>query len=76
MKRLTIVLTLLFLLNALSSAAQYSKIYDFEGGANGGYPFCNLFFDGTYLYGVTVYGGQYNNGVIFKVKPNGTIYPK
>ena len=76
MKRITLVLTLLFLLNALSATSQYSKIYDFEGGANGGYPFCNLFFDGTYLYGVTVYGGQYNNGVIFKVKPDGTDYLK
>ncbi|MFI0427517.1 MAG: choice-of-anchor tandem repeat GloVer-containing protein [Flavobacterium sp.] len=76
MKKIIIVFTLIFLLKITSSFAQYTKIHDFDGGQYGGYPFSNLFFDGTYLYGVTVYGGIYNNGVIFKVKPNGTDYTK
>ena len=32
--------------------------------------------DGTYLYGMTVYGGAYNDGVVFKIKPDGTGYVK
>ena len=74
MKKITIVFTLLILLKITSTSAQYTKIHDFSGGSNGFYPFSNLFFDGTYLYGTTAYGGLYNNGVIFKVKPNGTGY--
>lgn len=76
MKKITIVLILLLLLKGIGTSAQFTKIHNFEGNANGGYPFSNLFFDGTYLYGVTVYGGLYNNGIIFKVKPNGTEYTK
>lgn len=76
MKKITIFFTLLFLLNGIYSSAQFTKIHDFEGGADGGYPFSNLFFDGTYLYGVTPLGGLYNNGTIFKVKPDGTEYSK
>lgn len=76
MKKTTFVLTLFFILNVVSSSAQFTKIHDFEGGENGGYPFSNPYFDGTFLYGVTVYGGLYDNGVIFKVKPDGTEYTK
>ena len=76
MKKMKIFFTLLFLIKVLSSSAQFTKIHDFDGGANGGYPFSSLFYDGTYLYGVTVYGGLYNSGVIFKVKPDGTDYLK
>lgn len=76
MKKITIVLSLLFLLKVISTSAQFTKIHDFEVGVNGGYPFSNLFFDGTYLFGVTVYGGLHNNGIIFKVKPDGTEYTK
>jgi uncharacterized repeat protein (TIGR03803 family) len=75
MKKITIVFTLLFLLKIICTSAQYTKIHDFEGGANGNYPSSNLFFDGTYLYG-TASGGLNSNGVIFKIKPNGTEYTK
>jgi uncharacterized repeat protein (TIGR03803 family) len=74
MKKITLWLTLLLLLEGISGTAQFTKIHDFDGTSDGGYPFCNLYFDGTFLYGVTIYGGLYGNGTIFKVKPNGTEY--
>lgn len=70
------VITLLFLLNSISTSAQYTKIHDFEGGLNGSFSYSNLFFDGTYLYGTTIIGGLYNDGIIFKIKPDGTNYTK
>lgn len=76
MKKKLLLFTITVLLQVTSSFAQYTKIHDFNIGPNGNYPFSNLFFDGTYLYGTTVYGGLYNNGTIFKVKPNGTDYTK
>jgi uncharacterized repeat protein (TIGR03803 family) len=76
MKKTTTFFTLLFLLKIISSFAQYTKIHDFDWfSANGNYPHSNLFFDGTYLYG-TAMGGVNSNGVIFKIKPNGTEYTK
>ena len=72
-----IFFTLLFLLKIVSSSAQYTKIHDFEGFIYEGIPHSNLFFDGTYLFGVTLFGGlNNNNGVIFKIKPDGTDYTK
>lgn len=52
----------------------YVKLYDFDGGSNGGEPNGSLVSDGTYLYGMTRIGGTSNNGVIFKIKPDGTGY--
>jgi uncharacterized repeat protein (TIGR03803 family) len=42
-------------------------------GLNGNHPdFSSLFSDGTYLYGMTQLGGASNDGVIFRIKPDGT----
>jgi gliding motility-associated-like protein/uncharacterized delta-60 repeat protein len=63
----------------LPASAQYTKILDFTGSvgtANGGEPANNLFFDGTYLYGLTRRGGVNDLGTIFKIKPDGTGYVK
>lgn len=77
MKKVTLTFILfLFLFKVLSISAQFTKIHDFDGTTEGGYPYSNLFFDGTYLYGVTPLGGLYGNGTIFKVKPNGTDFTK
>ncbi len=54
----------------------YSKIYDFSGKENGSSPMGSLIWDGTFLYGMTEYGGLYNCGIIFKIKPDGTGYAK
>jgi uncharacterized repeat protein (TIGR03803 family) len=54
----------------------YAKLFDFAGLSNGRNPRGNLFFDGTYLYGMTSVGGSDNFGVLFKMLPNGTGYTK
>ena len=41
---------------------------------NGFSPNGSLYFDGTYLFGTTVYGGTNNYGTIYKLKTNGTGY--
>ena len=44
----------------------YINLLDFDGATNGSYPDGSLISDGTFLYGMTIYGGTYNDGVIFK----------
>ena len=57
------------------SQAQYTKLLDFDS-INGKYPFGDLFSDGSFLYGITQNGGTNDNGVVFKIKPDGTGYSK
>jgi uncharacterized repeat protein (TIGR03803 family) len=54
----------------------YSKLLDFAGATNGSYPFGSLISNGTFLYGMTSEGGANNNGIIFKIMPDGTGYTK
>lgn len=54
----------------------YSKLLDFSGSANGSNPVGSLIIDGTFLYGMTQSGGTHGDGVIFKIKPDGTMYSK
>jgi len=59
----------------------YTKLLDFNGAANGNRPFGSLISDGTFLYGMTQYGGTgscnpFGCGTIFKIKPDGTGYIK
>ena len=58
------------------SKAQYTKLYDFQGNSDGNSPRGDLFFDGTFLYGMTAQGGLNNSGTIFKIKSDGTGYAK
>ena len=51
-------------------------MFDFNGAVSGENPDGDLFFDGTYLYGMTQYGGSNNYGTIFKIKPDGTGFLK
>lgn len=70
----TSILTVLSLCYQIASA-QYTKLMDFAGGANGESPFkTSLVYDGTFLYGVTEFGGQNNAGIVFKIKPNGSAF--
>jgi uncharacterized repeat protein (TIGR03803 family) len=39
---------------------------------DGDFPEEDLFYDGTYLYGTTNNGGKDSDGVIFRIKPDGT----
>ena len=54
----------------------FTKLLDFATASPtiGGRPSGNLYFDGTYLFGMTTEGGLYNLGLIFKIKPDGTGY--
>lgn len=53
----------------------YLKLLDFAGNTNGSNPLGSLFFDGTFLYGMTQSGGINTFfGVIFKILPDGTGY--
>ncbi|MFI5220901.1 MAG: choice-of-anchor tandem repeat GloVer-containing protein [Bacteroidia bacterium] len=61
---------------SFSANAQYTKLIDFNNSSNGGVPFGSLYYDGTFLYGMTAYGGTDSNGIIFKIKPDGTGFVK
>ncbi len=74
MKKL-ILLTQLIALNLFTASAQFTKLYDFLGNAtSGANPQGNLYCDGTFLYGMTVNGGANSEGLIFKMKKDGTSY--
>jgi len=48
-----------------------SGISGFKGGIN-----AQLVSDGTWLYGMTSGGGKYSDGIIYKIKPDGSLYTK
>jgi uncharacterized repeat protein (TIGR03803 family) len=54
----------------------YLKLLDFAGSSNGRNPYGSLYYDGTYLYGMTEYGGTGARGTVFKILPDGTGYVK
>jgi uncharacterized repeat protein (TIGR03803 family) len=54
----------------------YVRLLNFAGGSDGKTPRGALVSDGTFLYGMTSYGGTNNSGTIFKIMPNGTGYAK
>src|ERR1039458_86243 len=49
--------------------AQYTKLFNFNDTL-GNQPRGSLVSDGTYLYGMTQYGGTGGGGVLFKIKPD------
>ncbi|MDD5150656.1 MAG: T9SS type A sorting domain-containing protein [Flavobacterium sp.] len=71
---------LLFLVFYLSIGnnlfAQYTKLLDFDGTAKGKYPYGSLYYDGTFMYGMTSIGGTSDLGTVFKIKPDGTEFAK
>ena len=54
----------------------YAKLLDFVGTSNGSNPYGSLITDGTFLYGMTYYGGINGLGVVFKIMTDGTGYSK
>jgi uncharacterized repeat protein (TIGR03803 family) len=61
----------------------YVKLLDFDGTAKGSRPKGSLYYDGTFLYGMTSAGGINNTsafgtgiGTIFKIKPDGSSFIK
>ncbi|MHB8260802.1 MAG: choice-of-anchor tandem repeat GloVer-containing protein [Bacteroidia bacterium] len=60
----------------LPNGTGYVKLLDFSGTSNGQGPFGSLIYDGAFLYGMTGYGGINNDGIIFKIKPDGSGFVK
>ncbi|MDX2173295.1 MAG: T9SS type A sorting domain-containing protein [Bacteroidota bacterium] len=60
----------------------YTNLINFANNATssstttGSNPKGSLYYDGTYLYGMTQWGGLYSLGTMFRVKPDGTGYEK
>jgi uncharacterized repeat protein (TIGR03803 family) len=53
----------------------YQILRSFTGGAaNGSQPFGTLATDGTVLYGTTLFGGQFDSGVVFKMNLDGSNF--
>ena len=52
----------------------YRRIHDLSSVLEGYHPAGSLISDGTFLYGMAVYGGTGGFGTIFKLKPDGTEF--
>jgi uncharacterized repeat protein (TIGR03803 family) len=59
-----------------ADGSSYAKLLDFDSISNGGIPLGALVSDGTFLYGITFWGGSEGYGTIYKIKPDGTSYLK
>jgi uncharacterized repeat protein (TIGR03803 family) len=70
--RSIVVLTLLFLSISSAQAATQKVLYTFTGGLDGSQPYqAGVIFDPAgNLYGVTQYGGAYNQGTVFQLTPS------
>ena len=72
MKKLILIISCL--LSTFVINAQFTKLHDYDLTAIGSNLQAAVVSDGTFLYGLTSYGGSTNNGTIFKIKPDGTGY--
>ena len=59
-----------------SDGTSFLKLFDFDGTASGSNPYGSVITDGTFLYGLTYYGGANGMGTVFKIKLDGTGYSK
>jgi uncharacterized repeat protein (TIGR03803 family) len=75
MKKQLLSLSLAFTI-VFSANAQQTNLLNFSGLANGSQPLGSLMADGSFLYGMTTYGGVNGEGTVFKIMPNGTGYVK
>jgi uncharacterized repeat protein (TIGR03803 family) len=60
----------------LPDGTGFVKLFSFCGNSDAALPYGSLLYDGTYLYGMTKRGGDYDMGIIFKILPNGSGYVK
>jgi uncharacterized repeat protein (TIGR03803 family) len=54
----------------------YSILHSFANTVDGKNPYGSLVSEGTFLYGMTTFGGTNDEGTIFKIKHDGTGYSK
>ena len=67
------------LFKIMPDGSGYVKLLDFAGAANGNNPYGSLISDGTFLYGMTFFGGINDIGglgTLFKIMPDGSGYVK
>jgi uncharacterized repeat protein (TIGR03803 family) len=60
----------------MPDGSDYEILLDFEGTINGTAPQGSLISDGTFLYGMTQFGGINHYGTIFKIMPDGSGFEK
>ena len=53
----------------ITAAGNYSTLYNFTGGDDGGYPYSPLVFKGSKLYGTTENGGSGGYGTVYEFTP-------
>ena len=70
MKKLKLFILAVLISNTVYS--QYSKLQNFAAKIKVDYPYGDLLFDGTFLYGMSSVGGADGLGLIFRVKPDGS----
>ena len=58
----------------MPNGSSFTKLLDFSYTLNGSSPWNSLISDGTFLYGMTEYGGPSSLGTLFKIMPNGTNF--
>lgn len=56
---------------APASSGSFGIVHSFQAASStdGALPYGSLMYDGTYLYGTTSAGGQYDKGTVFRVEP-------
>lgn len=71
--------TFIFAINLLFSpnlfSQTFTKLFDFEQ-FQGSRSHSKLISDGNYFYGITLLGGEFDKGVIFKIKEDGSDFIK
>src|ERR1035441_10447265 len=55
------------------TAKTFTTLYTFFGVSDGANPFAGLILSGKTLYGTTVWGGDFGDGMVFAVYPNGGL---
>lgn len=58
----------------LPNGTNYTKLFDFNGTSDGKNPIGALFHSNGYLYGLTLWGGNKNRGVIYKIDISGNNF--
>ncbi|MES2836019.1 MAG: choice-of-anchor tandem repeat GloVer-containing protein [Bacteroidota bacterium] len=64
------------LFKIMPNGTSFAILLNFSSVVNGSYPLGSLITDGTFLYGMTRYGGTNGFGTLFKISPDGSGFAK